>query len=294
MYNKLFTKILDSSIWMESLETRIVWMTFIAAMDEDGFVQFASVGNVAHRARVGIEAASAAIKTLEAPDPNSSDPENDGRRLERVPGGWMVLNSQKYRQLVTRVVIQEQTKNRVRRFREKKRTGNAGVTLRNEPVTPSEIKSEAEADNRSISPRRPESIHDVCNRLTKDDPDVPAIDRLDEDLAFEEIRFRDLALPIRDRIQQVLDALPRSQARSPFSASRWLRTGQTGVPRSEGGLTVLRLTNDALEARARGVKAPKKRLSVPAHDRGVDHEVTEADLAWDPRLGPRPVDGIRS
>lgn len=82
-------------------------------------------------------------------------------------------------------------------------------------------------------------------------PDIPAIDRLDADLAFEESRFRDLALPLRDEIQTVLDSLPRAANRSPFSASRWLRTGQTGVPRSEGGLTVLRLTCDALEARAR-------------------------------------------
>ena len=43
MYNKLFTKILDSSIWLESDGTRIVWMTLLAAMDQDGFAQFASV-----------------------------------------------------------------------------------------------------------------------------------------------------------------------------------------------------------------------------------------------------------
>lgn len=104
--------------------------------------------------------------------------------------------------------------------------------------------------------RSGESIHAACNRLTKDDPDIPAIDRLDEDLAFEEVRFRDLALPLRDEIQAVLDSLPRAANRSPFSASRWLRTGQTGVPRSEGGLTVLRLTCDALEARARAQERP--------------------------------------
>jgi len=87
-------------------------------------------------------------------------------------------------------------------------------------------------------------------------PDIPAIDRLDADIAFEESRFRDLALPLRDEIQTVLDSLPRAANRSPFSASRWLRTGQTGVPRSEGGLTVLRLTCDALEARARAQERP--------------------------------------
>ena len=141
MYNKLFTKILDSSIWMEPVSTRIVWITFLAAMDENGFVQFASIPNVAHRAVVSLDEASKAVVTLEAPDANSSDPDNDGRRIERVPGGWMVLNANKYRSLVTREIIKEQTKDRVRRFRDAKdgnavkRTGNAPVTHSNAPVT---------------------------------------------------------------------------------------------------------------------------------------------------------------
>ena len=130
MYNKLFTKILDSSIWSESVETRIVWLTFIAAMDEEGMVRFASPENVSHRARVTLEAAKKAIEVLEGPDENSSDQDNEGRRLERVPGGWMVLNGKKYRGMVTKSVIQEQTRERVRRYREKK-AGNVTVT----PVT---------------------------------------------------------------------------------------------------------------------------------------------------------------
>jgi hypothetical protein len=40
MYNRLFTKILDSSIWLEADTTRIVWITMLASMDEDGFAPF--------------------------------------------------------------------------------------------------------------------------------------------------------------------------------------------------------------------------------------------------------------
>lgn len=136
MYNKLFTKILDSSIWLESAPTRLVWLTFIAVMDEHGFVQFAAPANVAHRARVTLEEAEEALHTLESPDPNSSNPNNDGRRIERVPGGWMVLNAKDHRDMVTRAIQKEQTKTRVQRFREKKRNGNA-------PVTPSEAVADA-------------------------------------------------------------------------------------------------------------------------------------------------------
>ena len=135
MYNKLFTKILDSSIWLEPSGTRIIWLTMIAAMDENGFVQFASVANLAHRARIELAEAQAAVDCLEGPDANSSDPEHEGRRIERVPGGWMILNAEKYREMVTRAVIQEKTRQRVAKHREKKRTCNAPVTLGNASVT---------------------------------------------------------------------------------------------------------------------------------------------------------------
>lgn len=144
MYNKLFTKILDSSIWLESDSTRLVWLTLLSAMDEDGFAQFASVANLAHRARVAPEACAEAVKCLEAPDANSADPDNEGRRIERVNGGWIILNGGKYRLMVTRVIAREQTRQRVRKFRFK--TGNAAVTSGNDHVTPSEADTEANTD----------------------------------------------------------------------------------------------------------------------------------------------------
>ncbi len=119
MYNKIFSKILDSSVWLEPTPTRIVWFTFLAAMDETGFAQFASAANVAHRARVELPEAEAALACLEAPDPDSSDPEFEGRRVQRVPGGWMILNAEKYRDLVTRGGVREQTRKRVRSYRDR-------------------------------------------------------------------------------------------------------------------------------------------------------------------------------
>jgi hypothetical protein len=146
MYNKIFTKILDSSIWMEPLATRIVWLTFIAAMDEHGFVSFASPANVAHRAIVPLDDTVKALAALEGPDANSSDPENEGRRLERVPGGWLVLNAHKYRALVTKAIIQDQTRDRVRAHRARA-LGNASVTQPNDFVTPSVAVAVAESKN---------------------------------------------------------------------------------------------------------------------------------------------------
>jgi len=150
MYNKIFTKILDSSIWLEPTPTRLLWMTLIAAMDEDGFAAFASIGNLAHRARLTIEETTEGVNCLESPDKESSDPDNEGRRIERVPGGWIILNAQKYRELVTRTVIKEQTRSRVARHREKKRAvtkSNGDVTHGNETVTPSDTATHTDSED---------------------------------------------------------------------------------------------------------------------------------------------------
>lgn len=161
MYNKIFTKILDSSIWLEADSTRLVWLTMIASMDSEGFCQFASAANVARRAIVSDEAAINAIKVLESPDANSSDPDNEGRRIERVPGGWIVLNASKYRETVTRAIAQEKNRLRVAKHRAKKTPCNASVMVANDSVTQSEAYAEAKAAAVSIPPKPPKGEGDA-------------------------------------------------------------------------------------------------------------------------------------
>ena len=106
------------------------------------------------------EEAESAIACLENPDANSSDPDNEGRRIERVPGGWLVLNAEKHRAMVTRAVIQEQTRLRVQRHREGlKRKRNARVTRSqkaNASVTPSETGSETGSESTVAAPKEPD------------------------------------------------------------------------------------------------------------------------------------------
>jgi hypothetical protein len=134
VYSKLFSKIVYSSIWLEPHPTRIVWLTMLATMDEDGMCQLASVLNLARRAIVTVEEATAALKVLESPDPHSSDPDNDGRRIERLPGGWIVLNAVKYKAIVSGSESRRLARERAHRYRENKKN----VTKRDgeENVTP--------------------------------------------------------------------------------------------------------------------------------------------------------------
>lgn len=168
VYNKLFSKIVTSSIWLEPTPTRIVWLMFIALMNEDGFVQFASVANVAHTARITEPEAGEAIKILAAPDSNSADQDHEGRRIERVPGGWIILNAAKYRDLVTREMVREQTRERVARWRANKKKSNGVVTSCNGEVTQSDTdtKRKKKASGR---PMPPFNLEDWLSELENDE-----------------------------------------------------------------------------------------------------------------------------
>jgi hypothetical protein len=121
MYNKLFTKILDSSIWLAPDPHRLVWITLIAAMDQYGVAEFACVENLAARARVSVEETRTAIKAFESPDPFDAAQEFDGRRIEKVAGGWLVLNAEKYRNLGSRATATERAKERMRKMRKRRK-----------------------------------------------------------------------------------------------------------------------------------------------------------------------------
>ncbi len=95
-YTKLFSTIATSTIWSEPLATRVVWITMLATADRCGEVQ-ASVPGLARLANVSMDECVAALATFLAPDPYSRTPDNEGRRIEVVDGGWRLLNHSKYR-----------------------------------------------------------------------------------------------------------------------------------------------------------------------------------------------------
>lgn len=97
-FTKLWASILESSIWSEPVENRVVWITMLTMSDRNGFVG-ASVDGLARRANVSIDAVRAALATFQQPDPNSRNKDNDGRRVEEVPRGWHILNYTYFRDL---------------------------------------------------------------------------------------------------------------------------------------------------------------------------------------------------
>jgi len=117
----LFASLLTSSVWDTDIETRVVWITLLALKDQDGFARVATVEGLARLARVSVEGARKAVEILTSPDPESSDPEHDGRRIERAPGGWVVLNAKKYDDLGSEQHRRETVRVNVANYRARKR-----------------------------------------------------------------------------------------------------------------------------------------------------------------------------
>lgn len=102
MYAKLFSSIISSSLWTEDNTTRIMFITMMAMADREGYV-YGSPAGMARMACLSIDDAKTAIEKLTGPDPDSSDslrnPDNEGRRIEEIDGGWKIVNYTYYRDL---------------------------------------------------------------------------------------------------------------------------------------------------------------------------------------------------
>lgn len=144
MYVKLFGSILDSSIWDESLATRIVWVTMLTMADENGFVS-ASPDGVARRANIPKQDCYAALKTLEAPDIHSKSKEWGGRRIEQVEGGWQVLNYTKYREIQTKRQLKDAQRQARKRQRDKEETERDLRDASRDSAPEAEVDAKAEA-----------------------------------------------------------------------------------------------------------------------------------------------------
>lgn len=99
-FTKLFSSILDSTIWQEPNETRLLWITMLAMSDANGEIQ-SSIPGLARRAAITLEQCEKGLITLSSPDTYSRTKDHEGRRIEEVTGGWRLLNHGRYRALLS-------------------------------------------------------------------------------------------------------------------------------------------------------------------------------------------------
>ena len=145
-FTKLWSSIIHSTVWGEAPHTKIVWITLLAMADRKGKV-CASIPGLAHAARVTLEQTEEALERLRAPDPYSRTKRHEGRRIQDIEGGWLLLNYEEQRNKRADEERTLQVREAVRKFREKKKSHVITSNHENQPEAEAEAEAEeAEAD----------------------------------------------------------------------------------------------------------------------------------------------------
>jgi hypothetical protein len=152
-FTKLFSSILDSTIWQEPNDTKVLWITLLAMSDRNGEVH-ASIPGIARRAGISLDSCERALGSLMAADPYSRNKDHHGRRIAEIDGGWGLLNHAKYRELLSVEERREYNRRKQAESRAKRASASNGVKQCQQKSAMSahtEAEAEAEAD-KGISP----------------------------------------------------------------------------------------------------------------------------------------------
>jgi len=146
-YTKLFSDIVDSSIWDQPSDVCKVWVTLLALANADGLVR-GSVGWLAGKAKVDVHVCDNALHYFADPDPRSRTPEHEGRRIEVMEDGWLILNYLAFRDRLSNDPQAVRTRERVRKHRERykalrNKSNGEGVTSA-DPASASASSSDSE------------------------------------------------------------------------------------------------------------------------------------------------------
>jgi hypothetical protein len=116
-FTPIFKEFTTCSMWAEKPPTRCVWIWLMLNADPEGFVP-GTIPGLAVAANVSLDECREAVGKFMAPDPDSNTQAHEGRRLEKVPHGWRILNFEYWRELARH----EAEKARKRRWINQKRS----------------------------------------------------------------------------------------------------------------------------------------------------------------------------
>lgn len=116
----IFTSMLDSSIWQEPYTVRLVWIAMLPLKEADHVVRY-NAFQIARRANMTEQEVIDALKVLESPDTRRIEPQPfEGRRIQRVADGWLILNGQKFEDLMRTLSTRAYNARKQREYRGKK------------------------------------------------------------------------------------------------------------------------------------------------------------------------------
>jgi len=200
-YSKLFSEIVTSSIWSEDDKTRIVWITMLALKDSRGFVPAALPG-LANAARVSVARCEAAVAILESPDKHSRTPDNDGRRIKKVDGGWMVLNHDKYRDKRADEERKEYQRKWQAEHRRRQNVDNVDTNVDSVDtmLTHSDADADADTDIRvgASAPAAPAGISELVAKIKECRPEFKTLNDIAVQNTLKDVPLKDAQAAVQD------------------------------------------------------------------------------------------------
>ncbi|GIW89966.1 MAG: hypothetical protein KatS3mg109_0398 [Pirellulaceae bacterium] len=136
---KLYSDIVDSSIWYHEHDVVRVWIFLLSQADADGYVSV-TIPAMAHQCMISIERLHEILRLLESPDAYSRTSKDEGRRIRIHREPRFAVEIVNYRDYRTR---DRTVADRVRRHRERRKILRNGVT----PLAVTQAEAEVEVDN---------------------------------------------------------------------------------------------------------------------------------------------------
>lgn len=246
-YTKLFGSILRSTVWKTPPHVRLVWIAMLALADRDGVVD-SSVPGLADAAGVSISECEQALVHFQSPDPYSRTTDHEGRRIEKVDGGWRLLNHAKYQAKLSIEDRRERDRERQARHREAQRASRDGhaasavsrevtqVTAvtrgHSESDTQTQTQTHLQKNTREARAHAPAHAHAREREATDDDTSRGAIARVLNAFATAWQRKLGDAWPGVGKHRDRLDRIARELVQRP-DGEAWLQASIAGFFESD-------------------------------------------------------------
>ena len=161
MYGKLFTSLYQGTLRGCSDEI-LVFTNLIAHADAHGHVD-KHYRAIAEETGIDVDRVKAALANLEAPDPESRSPEEEGRRIvpidEHRAWGWRIVNYPKYRSIRNEDDRREQNRLAQQRWRDKQKQADVSTVSQDKPLSAqAEAEAEAEADTEEEKQKKKQQL----------------------------------------------------------------------------------------------------------------------------------------
>ena len=163
MYGKIFDSIYDGTLY-GNWEAIATFQQFIVLANADGIVDMTPQA-IAARTSFPLDLIQRGIKFLEAPDPYSRTPGDEGRRIELIdpdnrPWGWRIINHGKYKRLRNMAEKREADRDRIA----EKRRKNKDVASESQNVA-NVAHADADAKNKTNPPDGGSTVWDFGKSL---------------------------------------------------------------------------------------------------------------------------------